>query len=124
MLESKPASCLPVFYRNFLRIRITYESLKHIQNLTLGGSPLADDVGNKLKDFVHLFMCFGTTECGYYALEETDPEDWKYASFSPIMAYELRPFSEDLSDFFFVRNKETEHLRSQGAFETYPHLEE
>ncbi len=90
--------------------------------MTFGGSPLPQEIGNKVKDLAHLFVCIGTTESGYYALEETDPEDWQYVSFSPIIGCELRPFSEGLYEFFFVRSDSLPN--SQGIFSTFPSLEE
>ena len=97
-------------------------NLKRLQYVTFGGSPLPRDIGNQVKDIAHLFVSFGTTECGYYALEETDPEDWQYARFSPIMGCELRPFSEGLYELFFVRSNDPQ--KSQGVFSTFPRLEE
>ena len=99
-----------------------FANLKRLRYVTFGGSPLPQEIGNKVKDLAHLFVCFGTTESGCYALEETDPEDWQYASFSPIMGYELRPFSEGLYEFFFVRSDSLPN--SQGIFSTFPSLEE
>lgn len=99
-----------------------FENLKRLEYLTFGGSPLPQEIGNKVRDLTHLFVCFGTTECGYYALEETDPDDWQYASFSPIMGSELRPFSEGIYEFFFVRSDDPQ--KSQGVFSTFPSLEE
>ena len=99
-----------------------FENLKRLRFVTFGGSPLPREIGNKVKDLAHLFVCFGSTESGYYALEETDPEDWQYVSFSPIMGCELRPFSEGLYEFFFVRSDRLPN--SQGIFSTFPSLEE
>lgn len=98
------------------------ENLKRLQYVTFGGSPLPQGIGDKIKDLTHLFVTFGATESGCYALEETDPEDWQYASFSPIMGCELRPFSKSLYEFFFVRNDSLP--TSQGIFATFPSLEE
>ncbi|KAL9065871.1 MAG: hypothetical protein Q9161_007924 [Pseudevernia consocians] len=99
-----------------------FDNLKHLQYLAFGGSPLPQEIGNKVKDLVHLFVSFGTTECGLYALEETEPDDWQYASFSPIMGCELRAFSERLYELFFVRSDDPQKL--QGVFSTFPSLEE
>ena len=98
------------------------ENLKRLRYVTFGGSPLSQEVGDKVKDLAHLFVSFGTTEAGYYALEETEPEDWQYVSFSPIMGCELRPFSEGLYEFFFVRRDSLPN--SQGIFSTFPSLDE
>lgn len=99
-----------------------FENLRRLQYLTFGGSPLPQEIGNNVKDLVHLFVSFGTTECGFYALEETEPDDWQYASFSPIMGCELRTFSEGLYELFFVRSDDPQ--KSQGVFSTFPLLEE
>ena len=99
------------------------ENLKRLQFLTFGGSPLQKHIGDKVKDITHLFVSFGTTECGFYALEETAPDDWEYVSFSPMMGYELRPIAEDYSEFFFKR-KEGNLQVSQGVFSTFPDIQE
>ena len=99
-----------------------FENLKRLRYVTFGGSPLPREIGNKVKDLAHLFVCFGSTESGYYALEETNPEDWQNVSFSPIMGCELRPFSEGLYEFFFVRSDTLPN--SQGIFSTFPSLGE
>ena len=97
-------------------------NLGRLRYVTFGGSPLPQEIGNKLKNLSHLFVCFGTTESGYYALEETDPEDWQYVSFSPMMGCELRHFCEGLYELFFVRRDSLPN--SQGIFSTFPLLEE
>ena len=99
-----------------------FMNLKRLQYLTFGGSPLPQQIGDQVKTLAHLFVSFGTTECGCYALEETDPEDWQYASFSPIMGCELRPHSESLYELFFIRSGDTQ--KSQGVFSTFPSLAE
>ena len=99
-----------------------FDNLKRLQYVTFGGSPLPQEIGNKVKDSVHLFVSFGTTECGFYALDETEPDDWQYAIFSPIMGCELRAFSEGLYELFFVRSNDPQ--KSQGVFSTFPSLEE
>ena len=98
------------------------DNLTRLRYVTFGGSPLPQEVGDKVKDLAHLFVSFGTTEAGFYALEETEPEDWQYVSFSPIMGCELRPFSEGLYEFFLVRRDSL--LNSQGIFSTFPSLDE
>ena len=79
------------------------QNIRKLRYLTFGGAALSREVGDKLKDLTHLFVCFGTTETGFYALEMTDPEDWEYAKFSPFMGHELRPFADDLFEFYFVQ---------------------
>ena len=99
-----------------------FGNLKRLQYVTSRASRFPRAIGNKVKDLAHLFVCFGTTVTGYYALEETDLEDWQYVGFSPIMGCELRPFSEGLYELFFVRSDRPWH--SQGIFSTFPSLVE
>ena len=75
-----------------------------------------------MKDYTHLFVNFGVTEAGYFALHLNDPEDWEYMSFSQQMGCELRPFAEGLYEFYFVRDQKLES--SQGVFSTFPTLNE
>ncbi|KAF4633769.1 hypothetical protein G7Y89_g4340 [Cudoniella acicularis] len=98
------------------------ENIRHLRFLNFGGGPLPKDIGDILKNYTHLFMHFGATETGYFALHLTDPEDWAYVSFSPKMGYELRPFSEGLYEFYFVRDPKLDS--SQGIFSTFPQLSE
>ena len=97
-------------------------NLKRLQYVTISASNFPQEIGNKVKDLAHLFVCFETTETSYYALEETDPDDWQYVSFSPIMSCELRSFTKGLHELFFVRNDSLRY--SQGIFSTLPSLAE
>ncbi|KAL9087631.1 MAG: hypothetical protein Q9165_006555 [Trypethelium subeluteriae] len=97
------------------------DNMKRLKYLTFGGAPLPKETGDILKDHVDLFVSFGTTEIGLYALERIDSEYWEYASFSPFMGCELRPFSNGLFEIVFVRQ---EKLRDfQGIFSTFPTIE-
>ena len=51
------------------------ENTKNLRYLTFGGAPFPKEWGNRLKDFTHLLFLFGTTEIGFYALEQIDRED-------------------------------------------------
>ena len=98
------------------------ENIRRLKYLTFGGAALPRDIGNILKDYAHLFVSFGATETGFYALEAIDSEDWEYVSFSSFMGYELRPFSEGLFEFVFVRQEKLQDF--QGVFSTFPEKEE
>ncbi|KAI9659318.1 MAG: hypothetical protein M1821_001576 [Bathelium mastoideum] len=98
------------------------ENVKHLEYVTFGGAPLLKEIGDILKDHTHLFVSFGTTEAGMYALEALDREDWEYASFSPLMGCELRPFFDNLFEFVFVRREELRDF--QGIFSTFPKMAE
>ena len=98
------------------------ENVKRLQYVAYGGAPLTKELGNKLKEHVHLFMAFGSTETGMWPLECLESEDWEYLSFSPFMGYELRPYSKNLSELVFVQRKDLQDF--QGAFATFPELQE
>ncbi|KAL9113014.1 MAG: hypothetical protein Q9227_002879 [Pyrenula ochraceoflavens] len=96
------------------------ENIRRLRYLTFGGAPLPRAVGDTIKDYTHLFVSFGATETGYYALESTEPEDWEYVQFSPFMGCELRDVDFGSFEFQFVRQ---ERLRDfQGVFATFPDL--
>ncbi|TGO46436.1 hypothetical protein BCON_0325g00040 [Botryotinia convoluta] len=50
-------------------------NIKNLRYLNYGGGPLPTEIGNILKPHTHLFIHFGATETGFYALQITDPED-------------------------------------------------
>ena len=108
---------------NDLVLNPTYlQNIKQLRYLTFGGAALPRNVGNKLKSLMHLFVSFGATETGFYALETTEPEDWEYVRFSPFMGCELRTFANNLHELYFVRNRALQNL--QGVFSTFPNISE
>ncbi|KAF7861799.1 hypothetical protein EAF04_007682 [Stromatinia cepivora] len=101
------------------------EYLKNIRKLpylSYGGGPLPREIGNVLKLYSRLFVNFGATETGFFALQLTDREDWEYMSFSARMGVQLRPVVGELYELHFVRKPELEF--SQGIFSTFPNLSE
>ena len=96
------------------------ENISRLQYLTFGGASLPREVGSKLKGLTHLFVSFGATETGFYALEETGPEDWEYARFSSLMGIELRRFASGLYELHFIRQERLQDF--QGIFATFPDL--
>jgi acyl-coenzyme A synthetase/AMP-(fatty) acid ligase len=98
------------------------ENIQNLRYLSFGGGPLPKEAGIVLKKHSHLFINFGATETGYFALHLNDPEDWEYISFSPRMGCELRPFSQGLYELNFVRDSKLDIY--QGIFCTFPSLHE
>jgi acyl-coenzyme A synthetase/AMP-(fatty) acid ligase len=98
------------------------ENIRHLRYLSFGGGPLPRETGSVFQSYTHLFVNFGATETGYFALQLTDPEDWEYMSFSSQVGCELRPFAEGLYEFHFVRDPKLES--SQCVFSTFPVLSE
>ncbi|TGO16657.1 hypothetical protein BTUL_0025g00110 [Botrytis tulipae] len=97
-------------------------NIKNLRYLNYGGGPLPAEIGNTLKPHTHLFLHFGATETGFYALQITDPKDWEYMKFSPTMGIEFRLFTKDLYELYFIRQPGL--ALSQGVFSTFPHLNE
>ncbi|TGO32914.1 hypothetical protein BHYA_0279g00060 [Botrytis hyacinthi] len=97
-------------------------NIKTLRYLNYGGGPLPTEIGNSLKSHTHLFVHFGATETGFCALQITDPEDWEYMKFSPMMGIEFRLFTKDLYELYFIR--EPSLTLSQGVFSTFPYLNE
>ncbi|TGO46611.1 hypothetical protein BOTNAR_0576g00070 [Botryotinia narcissicola] len=97
-------------------------NIKNLRYLNYGGGPLPTEIGNILKPASHLFLHFGATDTGFYALQITDPEDWECVRFSPVMGIELRLFTQDLYELYFIRQSSL--TLSQGVFSTFPHLNE
>lgn len=93
-------------------------NIKNLRYLNYGGGPLPTEIGNILKPYTHLFVHFDATETGFYALQITDPEDWEYMRFSPMMDIEIRLFAKDLYELYFIR--EPSLTLSQGVFSTFP----
>lgn len=101
---------------------IYLENIRKLRYLNYGGGPLPREIGNVLKSYTHLFVNFGATETGFFALQITDADDWEYLNFSSRMGLQLRPFVGELYELYFVRDPELE--LSQGIFSTFPHLTE
>ena len=96
------------------------EAIKRLDYLTFGGAALSKEVGKKLEELTYLFLSFGATEIGFYPLEGTDPGDWEYARFGPLMGIELRPYGQNLFELHFIRQETLQDF--QGVFSTFPSI--
>ena len=112
----------PKILNNIVQRQEYLHGIKRLKYLNFGGAALSREVGDKLKYLTHLFVSFGLTETGFYALEVTEAEDWEYVSFSPVMGCELRPFANGLHELYFVCQNQLKDI--QGIFSTYPGLTE
>ncbi|KAK6082253.1 Iterative polyketide synthase CazM 8 [Seiridium cupressi] len=98
------------------------ENLARLQQVTYGGGPLPQAVGDVVTNKTRLMNCLGSTECGVLPIQHCDPEDWAYLSYSPVLGSEFREVSDGLYEHFIVRRKELHPY--QGIFGTFPELEE
>ncbi|KAF2799236.1 acetyl-CoA synthetase-like protein [Melanomma pulvis-pyrius CBS 109.77] len=98
------------------------KNLGRLEQVTFGGGPLPQAVGNMVASKTRLLNCLGTTECGVLPVQLCDPEDWEYMSVSSMLGHEYRHVSEDLYEQVIVRRSELEQY--QGIFGTFPKLME
>jgi thioester reductase-like protein len=98
------------------------ENLGRLEQVTFGGGPLPQAVGDLIINKTKLLNCLGTTECGVLPVQLCDPEDWAYMSVSTVLGHEYRHVSEDLYEQVIVRKPDLE--KYQGIFATFPDLTE
>lgn len=100
------------------------ENLGKVKQITFGGGPCPQAVGDLISTKTRLLNCLGTTECAVLPLQLCDPEDWAYMSVSPYLGHEYRRVSGegDLYEQVIVRDPKL-HLY-QGVFGTFPELDE
>lgn len=63
----------------------------------------------------------GSTEVGYLAVEDVEPENWQYRNFSPSLNIDLRFFGDGMYELVAVRDKGSEAF--QRIFSTFPDLQ-
>lgn len=116
-------SCLaPMTLVDLVKSPEYLENLGRLEQVTFGGGPLPQAVGNLIESKTRLLNCLGTTECGVLPVQLCDPEDWAYMSVSTMLGHEYRHVSEDLYEQVIVRRPELEQY--QGIFATFPKLTE
>lgn len=98
------------------------ENLSRLRQVTFGGGPLPQAVGDLLASKTRLLNALGSTETGTHPLQLSDPEDWLYMRTSPVLGQEYRHVSGDLYEQFIVRKPELEPF--QGIFYNFPDLDE
>jgi thioester reductase-like protein len=98
------------------------ENLSRVEQITFGGGPLPQAVGNLIVKKTKLLTCLGSTECGVLPALLSDPEDWSYMSVDPRLGHEYRHVNDDFYEQVIVKKPELEQY--QGIFTTFPDLEE
>ncbi|KAK3316404.1 hypothetical protein B0H66DRAFT_561211 [Apodospora peruviana] len=98
------------------------DNLSRLTQITFGGGPCPQAVGDLISTKTRLMSCLGTTECGILPHVLCDPEDWAYMSVSPVLGHEYRHVSGDLYEQVIVRDPKLD--RYQGIFATFPDKQE
>ena len=98
------------------------DNLSRLKQISFGGGPLPQAVGDLLASKTRLLNALGSTETGAHPIQLSDPEDWLYMKTSPVLGQEYRHVSGDLYEQFIVRKPELEPF--QGVFRTFPDLDE
>jgi acyl-coenzyme A synthetase/AMP-(fatty) acid ligase len=98
------------------------ENLRKLRQVTFGGGPLPQAVGDVISSKTKLLNCLGTTECGVLPVQLCDPEDWAYMRVSPVFGHEYRHAFDGFYEQVIVRNPK--YQRYQGIFGTFPSLNE
>lgn len=100
------------------------ENLRKLDQITTGGGPLPQTVGNLINERTRLANVLGSTEAGPLPHQLCDPEDWAYMSVSPVLGHEYRLVSGGLYEQVIVKHPKPELRLYQGVFGTFPELEE
>ncbi|RYP00943.1 hypothetical protein DL764_006344 [Monosporascus ibericus] len=116
-------SCLaPVTLIELVKDQQHLENLGRLKQITFGGGPCPQAVGDLISTKTRLLNCLGTTECGVLPIQLCDPEDWAYMRVSPMLGHEYRYVSEGLYEQVIIRKPELRLY--QGIFETFLDLQE
>ncbi|KAF2127401.1 MFS general substrate transporter [Dothidotthia symphoricarpi CBS 119687] len=101
-----------------------YESLRRLDGLTFSGGPLSEHTADLVNRQTSLASSMGATEYGGLPVNAKDAEDWGYFRFDETGAgIEWRESGQEgLYELVFVRRPELDYL--QGAFVTFPDLDE
>ncbi|KAK2591580.1 hypothetical protein QQS21_010731 [Conoideocrella luteorostrata] len=116
-------SCLaPMTLVDLVKVPSHLENLSKLTQITFGGGPCPQAVGDLISSKTRLLNCLGTTECGVLPIQLCEPHDWAYMSVSPVLGHEYRHISGDLYEQ--VIRRDVQFQKYQGIFETFVDLEE
>ncbi|KAH0292109.1 acetyl-CoA synthetase-like protein, partial [Aureobasidium sp. EXF-3399] len=87
-----------------------------------GGGPLPTQAGDRIASGTTLITVFGSSETGFFPVEDMQREDWPYVKLSDCAGGVYRPYANDLFELVVERKPGLE--MSQPAFWMYPGLEE
>ncbi|KAI5461942.1 hypothetical protein BGZ63DRAFT_354238 [Mariannaea sp. PMI_226] len=116
-------SCLPpTVLVDLVKDPAKLQSLAGLKQITFGGGPLPQAVGDIISSKTRLLNCLGSTECGVLPVQLCDSEDWTYMRVSPLFGHEYRPVFDGFYEQVVVRNPQ--YQQYQGIFGTFPGLNE
>jgi thioester reductase-like protein/acyl-CoA synthetase (AMP-forming)/AMP-acid ligase II len=99
------------------------EMMARWSSVTYGGGPLPASTGHLLQTKLKVLQVLGSSETqNLPELLSTSEDDWPYLNFHPHLGLEFRERMEGLHELVFVRRPE--FLKHQGAFCTFPKLDE
>ncbi|GAB7324293.1 hypothetical protein MBLNU13_g08261t1 [Cladosporium sp. NU13] len=99
------------------------EMMTRWSSVTYGGGPLPVSTGHLLQTRLKVLQVLGSSETqNLPELLSTSEDDWPYLYFHPHLGVEFRERMEGLHELVFVRRPE--FLKHQGAFCTFPELDE
>lgn len=99
------------------------EMMTRWSSVTYGGGPLPASTGHLLQTKLKVLQVLGSSETqNLPELLSTSEDDWPYLYFHPHLGLEFRERMEGLHELVFVRRPE--FLKHQGAFSTFPELDE
>jgi acyl-CoA synthetase (AMP-forming)/AMP-acid ligase II len=101
-----------------------YEGIGQLDVLTFSGGPLLEQAADLVNRKAILASSMGATEYGGVPVNAKDPEDWGFFRFDlDANGVDMRDTGQEgLYELVFVRKPHLDHL--QGAFVTFPELEE
>lgn len=89
------------------------------------GGDLPKEIGDKVASKIRLLCQYGASELGLVPSllsANRSPGDWKYCQFHPEIGWELRPVTENIHEFYMVRDPKKENL--QPTFALFSDLNE
>lgn len=99
------------------------EMMTRWSSVTYGGGPLSASTGHLLQRKSKVLQVLGSSETqNLPELLSTSEDDWPYLYFHPHLGLEFRERMDGLHELVFVRRPE--FLKHQGAFSTFPELDE
>jgi thioester reductase-like protein len=99
------------------------EIMTRWSSVTYGGGPLPTSTGHLLQSKLKVLQVLGSSETqNLPELLSISEDDWPYLNFHPNLGLEFRERMEGLHELVFVRRPE--FLKHQGAFCTFPELDE
>lgn len=113
---------LPQMVQNVECLENRLENLRRLQYISYVGGLCPQHIGSILASYTTLVSFYGSSEVNILPTETTDPEDWQYIKFDPILAHEFRHTLHDLYELVLLPDDKLG--ASSSVFITSPPLTE